>query len=303
MTYTVTAYDKNSVVVPGEAITWTINTPSLVTAVTKATTTDARGQGTYTLRSRDTGGSLQVYASVNGYQDSSIVALRGAPIVEYVAITPRSSLKPGSTISIDTSNTRVNQNGGGATTWQYQWKRNGSTISGATSSQYRIQTADSGYRLSLTLKATSPTTGRSASNDSSQSDSVQDPITYNIARVKHYYFYNFAAPWVYEPVVKVQNSKGEPVSNVEVCFKVYRGSIPTPDGMPIPPSQADFRQTTGSDGVTGYQKVTGTGTQKLNLRAWICSTNKMPNSSVYMGGGNKDWYDVPSDWKTKVNQN
>jgi hypothetical protein len=303
VTYTVTAYDKNNVVVPGEGIVWSINTPALVTAGAKSTVTNAQGQGTYTLTTRETGGNLQVYASVNGYQDSSTVSLKGAPIVEYVAITPMSNLKPGMTISIDSSNTRVNQNGGGATNWSYQWKRNGSAISGATSSQYRIQSGDTGYGLSLTLQATSPSTGRSGSNSSNQSERVQDPVTYSITRVKHYYFYNFVAPWVYEPAVKVENNKGNPVSGVEVCFKVYRGSIPTPDGMPIPPSQADFRKTTGSDGVTGYEKVTGTGTQKLHLRAWICSTGKMPGTSVYMGDGNKDWYDAPSDWRTTVNQN
>jgi Inverse autotransporter, beta-domain/Invasin, domain 3/Bacterial Ig-like domain (group 1) len=293
VTYTVTAYDKNSVVVPGEAISWNINTPSLVTPGAKSSTTNAWGQGSYTLRTNETGGSLQVYATVNGFQSSSAVTLKGAPIVEYVAITPTSNLKPGTTVSVDTSSTRVNQNGGGATNWQYQWRRNGVDISGANASGYTLQSADGGKQISLMLTAVNGANKR-GSRESSRTQSVVIPRM-RIAQQSYYYFVNGALKRVYEPHASVVDENGNGVGGVEVCFSIKRDDWWDGD------SSGTFRERTGSDGKTPVHQISAKLKASVYFNAWICAGGSKPNSTVYMwGGGN--WTNAPSDWTGWVNR-
>ncbi|OON41351.1 hypothetical protein BTJ39_05150 [Izhakiella australiensis] len=246
---------------------------------------------------------------------TNVVTVYGIPAVRNLSVSPSGSVLPNTPLSgrydFDAQGT-----GADASLYQWYWRKVGDTSwqksqkSDSKSRQFTPDASYAGYEVQLRITPKGSQQNVQGAEVLSSIVSVSEPVTWHIAQVKHYYYYNFVKPWVYEPQVYVVDNKGRPVGNVEVCFKIYRGAIP---GLPGPgvggepplvmPSEASFTTTTDTDGVTFVKQASGTGGQKLHIRAWICKSNRMPSTSLYMGDGKKDWYTAPADWQTTVKAN
>ncbi|MDO2442698.1 inverse autotransporter beta domain-containing protein [Enterobacter nematophilus] len=150
--YTATAKDTFGRAVVGEAITWDIDKPELVSRGEASAVTDPEGTGTMTVTTKKIGGTVTVSATVNGKKGESGAVLKGIPTIKSITLNKTAGLKVGDTVSVEKVD--VEQNGGGEVTLSYQWHRDGGAIDGATSGSYHLTEQDAGATLFVAVTAT-----------------------------------------------------------------------------------------------------------------------------------------------------
>jgi len=111
------------------------------------TTNIGTNSNTYTLQSEDIGSTISVTVTRSG--NSGSVTSASTPAIALPSLTGTVSItgttRVGQTLTANTASL------GGSGAISYQWKKNGSTISGATSSTYVLQFADAGSTMSVTV--------------------------------------------------------------------------------------------------------------------------------------------------------
>ena len=248
---------------------------------------------TYVAQAADSGKKITVKVTATNADDTgrssgsttqpTDVIQSGTPTVTSVTISKTSNLRQNDEL---TGYVSATENGGGAVTSSWQWKRDGLWISGATSQNYRVQAADKGKQLSVIATVTNKA-GKQDARESARTQAVIYPRM-RLSTYSYYYFFN-GFKRTYEPRVTVVDENNRPLSGIQVCFAIKRDDWWDGD------SNATFREYTESNGRTPVHQITAKLKASVYFNAWICNGGSKPGSTVYMWDDPTDG-NVPSSW-------
>ncbi|WP_176504268.1 inverse autotransporter beta domain-containing protein [Enterobacter sp. CC120223-11] len=144
---TAIARDAHRNVVPDASVTWTAPPAEFGTLSDQIITTSKEGIATARFTTASLGGKADIGVEIEGQRKQAKIALNGIPVVTSVTLDRMHKLKVGETLRV--ADYQVEENGSGPVTMSWQWTRDGSLISGATSDHYTLTEADTGAQMAV----------------------------------------------------------------------------------------------------------------------------------------------------------
>ncbi|MGU3414614.1 Ig-like domain-containing protein [Enterobacteriaceae bacterium C34A] len=144
---TAIARDAHRNVVPDASVTWTAPPTEFGTLSDQIATTNKEGIATARFTTASLGGAADIGVEIEGQSKQAKIALNGIPVVTSITLDRMHKLKVGETLRV--ADYQVEENGSGPVTMSWQWTRDGSLISGATSDHYTLTEADTGAQMAV----------------------------------------------------------------------------------------------------------------------------------------------------------